>query len=287
MCYNEIEVRNLTVQIEKLDHYGRGITRINDKICFVENALPKEIVEIKIIKETKKYFLATTTKIIKKSEDRTDIPCPYTNQCGGCNLAHLSFEKENEFKTEKVKEIMNKFAKLDSKIIKEIVYDKPYHYRNKITLHQKEKKIGLYQKETNNIIPITKCLLLNDKLNEELGNIKPKTKKDIILKIGNKTDEILSPTNKNNYIISISGTFQGGLFGASEHENLVQTHPAFHREKPGADDYNGDFGHHSHRLRTPLSEHFVDFQADRRIVGSFLIRQRKLLHLLQCGRLLP
>lgn len=205
MCYNEIEVRNLTVQIEKLDHYGRGITRINDKICFVENALPKEIVEIKIIKETKKYFLATTTKIIKKSEDRTDIPCPYTNQCGGCNLAHLSFEKENEFKTEKVKEIMNKFAKIDSKIIKEIVYDKPYHYRNKITLHTNGNKIGLYQKESNTITPITKCLLLNDKLNEELGNIKPKTKKDIILKIGNKTDEILSPTNKNNYIISYIG----------------------------------------------------------------------------------
>lgn len=195
----------MTVQIEKLDHYGRGITRINDKICFVENALPKEIVEIKITKETKKYFLATTTKIIKKSKDRTDIPCPYTNQCGGCNLAHLSFEKENEFKTEKVKEIMNKFAKLDSKIIKEIVYDKPYHYRNKITLHQKEKKIGLYQKETNNIIPITKCFLLPDKLNKELSNIKPNNKKDIILKLGNKTNEILSPTTKKKHIISYIG----------------------------------------------------------------------------------
>ena len=51
MCYNEIEVNILTVQIEKLDHYGRGITRINGKICFVENALPKETVEIEIIKE--------------------------------------------------------------------------------------------------------------------------------------------------------------------------------------------------------------------------------------------
>ena len=48
----------LQVKIEKLDHYGRGITRINDKICFVENALPKETVEIEVIKESNNYFLA-------------------------------------------------------------------------------------------------------------------------------------------------------------------------------------------------------------------------------------
>lgn len=205
MCYNEIEVRTLTVQIEKLDHYGRGITKINDKICFVENALPEEIVEIKIIKETKKYFVATTKKIIKKSKDRVISPCPYENICGGCNLAHLSFEKEQEFKQEKVKEIIKKFAKIENEVIKDIVYDEPYHYRNKITLHTEGSKIGLYQKESNTIIPITKCLLLNDKLNEVLVNIKQKNNKDIILKVGNKTEEILSPENNKNYIISYIG----------------------------------------------------------------------------------
>lgn len=205
MCYNEIEVRLLTVQIEKLDHYGRGVTKIENKICFVENALPKEIVEINITKETKKYFLAEATKIIKESPDRITPVCPYYNSCGGCNLDHVSFAKENEFKEEKVKEIMNKFAKVEKEVIKDIVYDEPYHYRNKITLHTDGNKIGLYQKESNTIIPITKCLLLNDKLNEILKSIKPNNKKDIILKIGNKTDEILSPTAKKNYITSYIG----------------------------------------------------------------------------------
>lgn len=205
MCYNEIEVNILTVQIEKLDHYGRGITRINGKICFVENALPKETVEIEIIKETKKYFLATPKKIIKESKDRVLSPCPYESICGGCNLAHLSFTKEQKFKEEKVKEVIEKFAKIPSDKIKPIIYDNPYHYRNKITLHTDGNNIGLYQKQTNNIIPITECLLLNDKLNKVLINVNPTKKKDIILKIGNKTDEILSPTNKKDYIISYIG----------------------------------------------------------------------------------
>ena len=32
----------MIVDILKIDDFGRGITYINDKICFVENALPKK-----------------------------------------------------------------------------------------------------------------------------------------------------------------------------------------------------------------------------------------------------
>ena len=54
----------MNVKIEKLDHFGRGITEIFGKICFVENALPGEIVNIKVVKETKKYFLAEVVDFI-------------------------------------------------------------------------------------------------------------------------------------------------------------------------------------------------------------------------------
>ena len=42
------------IEITSLDHNGRGIGRLNNKIVFVENALPKEIVDITILKEKKK-----------------------------------------------------------------------------------------------------------------------------------------------------------------------------------------------------------------------------------------
>lgn len=195
----------MKVEIEKLDHYGRGITKINDKICFVENALPEEFVEIEIIKETKKYILATTTKIIKQSKDRITPSCTYSDVCGGCHLAHLSFEKENEFKEQKVTEILEKFAKIKDITIKNIIYDKPYHYRNKITLHQKENKIGLYAQKTNTIIPIKNCLLVTEKLNDEIKKVLPSKEENIILRIGNKTGEILNQNSKKETIISYIG----------------------------------------------------------------------------------
>ena len=195
----------MKVEITKLDHYGRGVSRLNNKIVFIENALPHEIVEIEIIKEHKKYIEAKTTKIIKPSEDRITPPCPYYEKCGGCNLEHISFLKENEFKEEKVKEIIEKFAKTNKNIVKDIVYDEPYHYRNKVTLHQINNKLGFYEKKTNNIIPIKECLLLNKELNKYLKNIKSKNN-EIILKIGNKTNEILDSTKNIKNIISYIGS---------------------------------------------------------------------------------
>lgn len=196
----------MKVKIEKLDHFGRGITRINNKICFVENTLPEELVDIEITKETKKFYLARSKKILIKSPDRIDIICPYINFCGGCHLAHLSFSKENAFKKQKVTEIMQKFANIENYKIKDIIAGSPYNYRNKITLHQKNQEIGLYQKETNKIIPISYCYLIDDKLNQELKELVPTTNNEITLKLGNKTNEILNSNKpKQNQIISYIG----------------------------------------------------------------------------------
>ena len=54
-------------KVLNLDHQARGIIKPDGKITFVKNALPGEIIEYKIIKETKKYNLGQLTNIIQKS----------------------------------------------------------------------------------------------------------------------------------------------------------------------------------------------------------------------------
>ena len=44
------------VNIEKLDHYARGIAKVDGKTIFVENALPDEKVIAKIVNEKKKLI---------------------------------------------------------------------------------------------------------------------------------------------------------------------------------------------------------------------------------------
>ena len=184
----------MNVKIEKLDHFGRGITEIDNKICFVENALPNEIVKINIIKETKKYYVAEVVDFIEKSPNRIIEKCPYyCIFCGGCDLEHLSFKKENEFKRRKVQELLVKFAKINPTKVKETVFSDEYYYRNKVTFHGKDKQLGYYQKGSNSLIKIDKCYLLNPRINSILKELNSTENNitEVIIRTSNNQEEIM------------------------------------------------------------------------------------------------
>lgn len=183
----------MRVEVIKLDNFGRGIAYVNDKICFIENALPNEVVEIEIINETKKYLEAKVTNIIEKSPFRIEVECPYSDICGGCNLNHICYNEENKFKTSKVKSIVSKFGEIDSNLVDTITYGDRDNYRNKIVLHGKDNELGLYKKDTHDIIPISSCLISNPKINEiiKLLNRFNKNIKEVTIKTSNDNSKVM------------------------------------------------------------------------------------------------
>ena len=55
------------VTIIDYDHQGRGMARINDKICFIPNTMIDEIVKVNITKEKKNFMEAEAIDDIKKN----------------------------------------------------------------------------------------------------------------------------------------------------------------------------------------------------------------------------
>ncbi len=149
--------------IEKLDHQGRGIIRENGIVIFVENALPKEKVEIQITKEKKNLKEAKVLNYHKQSCDRITPRCPYYKECGGCHVMHMPYKKQLEWKREKVKEIMMKFVSSNFPI-QEIVASEEWNYRNKATF-QVRKEIGYFEYKSNLIVPIEHCDIVDLKIN--------------------------------------------------------------------------------------------------------------------------
>lgn len=172
--YNRVGDKMETL-IEKLDHQGRGITHIDGKITFVENTLPDEIVDIEIMKSQKKINEAIVKKYIKKSPKRIESICPYYNECGGCDLLHLPYNDQLEYKQNKITEIMERYAEVSKEKIKPILSSpKNINYRNKVTL-KSNGKLGYYKRRTNDIVNIEYCYLVNEELNKkikELNNFK-------------------------------------------------------------------------------------------------------------------
>jgi len=159
------------VDIEKMDHQGRGIAFVNGVITFITDALPLEKVEIQITKHSKKYNEARLVKIIKESPKRIIPACPYYSVCGGCNMMHLSYSDELEYKENKIREIINRFTNIDINKIKKIIPNSEFNYRNKATFQVKE-TIGYYKDKSYEIIAVDKCLIVDDKINEILKEIK-------------------------------------------------------------------------------------------------------------------
>ena len=182
----------MEVKIEKLDNFGRGITYINDKICFVEGALEGEVVDIDITVDKKKYQEANVINYLKVSDKRVKEDCPFSKVCGGCNLNHMSYSDENDFKKNKIKQLVEKYTSVDSCLVSDIVYDSRSNYRNKIVLHG-NKNIGLYKKSSNDIVCIDKCILVDDKINSiiEILNRVNKSIKEATIKISNDSKEIM------------------------------------------------------------------------------------------------
>ena len=199
----------MEVKIEKLDNLGRGITYINNKICFIKNSLPNEIVDIEIIKDKSKYLEGKILKYIEKSPLRIEEECPYSSICGGCILNHLCYNDENKFKTNKIKDIMKKYADINSDLIENIVYNDRNYYRNKVVLHGNDNSLGLYKEGTNEIIPIKECLLLNPKINEIIT---------LLNNINNGIEEVTIKTSNDNSKVMVS--IIGNIKSTSELLNI-------------------------------------------------------------------
>lgn len=182
----------MEVKIEKLDNFGRGITYINDKICFVDGALEGEVVDIDIIVDKKKYQEAKVVNYLKVSDKRVKEDCPFSKVCGGCNLNHMSYSDENDFKKNKIKQLVEKYTSVDSSLVSDIVYDSRSNYRNKIVLHG-NKNIGLYKKSSNDIVSVDECILVDDKINSiiKILNRINKSIKEATIKVSNDSNEIM------------------------------------------------------------------------------------------------
>ncbi len=181
---------NKSYKIEKLDHFGRGIINIDGKTIFVENAYIGDEVCVEIIKQKKNFSIARVKEYVKYSDLRKKDYCKYS--CGGCDILELLYKEQLKFKEDKVQDILKRYLKEDIKVNK-IIYDKDLNYRNKITLHVKNNKIGLYKKESNEIVEISNCSLVDDKINKLIDRLRL-----FISKNPNNISEIIIKTTYYN-----------------------------------------------------------------------------------------
>ncbi len=195
------------------DHHGRGMAKINDKIVFIPNTMIGEKVKIKITKNKKNYMEGKVIEYIEENKNRVKNLCPYYEKCGGCDILHIPYNEQLLYKENKIKNIVSRYLKDDIHINNIVKSDKQFNYRNKVTLHTNNNKIGYYEKNSNNIIPINNCLLLNPTLNNYIKTI-DKTNEELVLRtngidiLDDNNSSIIKNIGKYKYLVSLKSFFQ-------------------------------------------------------------------------------
>ena len=168
----------LELFIEDMGVDGAGIGKLNGMALFVKDAVIGDTVRVKVMKMKKNYGYARLLEVLSPSPWRVEPRCALHRPCGGCQLQALSYEKQLEFKENKVKSSLARiggFEDVDARMEPIIGMEKPFHYRNKAQFpigRDKEGRIvtGFYASRSHTIIPNRSCCL-GDKINERILDI--------------------------------------------------------------------------------------------------------------------
>ncbi|WP_432667177.1 23S rRNA (uracil(1939)-C(5))-methyltransferase RlmD [Wukongibacter baidiensis] len=155
-----------------MDEEGKGIIEINGKRVSVPYLIEGERAVVDLIKK-RNYTTAKVHQIETKSKDRVESKCKHFYQCGGCQLQHMTYEAQSNYKEKLVEGLMGRYGKVN----KIITMDQPYDYRNKIhsTLSQgKNREIisGIYEQYSHRVIPIDRCIIQDPRADEIIKSIR-------------------------------------------------------------------------------------------------------------------
>ena len=158
------KAQHYEIEIIDMGEGGEGIGKIQDFTVFVPKVLLGDRVEVCLTKVKKNYGFGKMVKMITPSPYRTVEGCEKETACGGCQFQHLAYEKQLEWKRQKVENCLKRIGKLeDVTVQKTLGMETPYHYRNKaqypIRMVEGKIEIGFFAAKSRRIVPVSKCCI--------------------------------------------------------------------------------------------------------------------------------
>lgn len=112
---------------------GKAICRVDDRVVFVNGAVPGDIVDIQVTKKRSSYYEGDAIAFHKYSDIRVKPFCKHFGVCGGCKWQNMPYEKQLEFKANEVLNNLKRIGKVELPEQMPILASaKNQKYRNKL-----------------------------------------------------------------------------------------------------------------------------------------------------------
>jgi len=159
---------------------GFGVVKIDGFCVFVKGLLLEEKARIKLVSLKKTYGYGIIEELLEVSKHRVEEKCRIASICGGCQLQHMSYEAQLQFKQNQMESLFERNG-FDIVINPILAAKEEWRYRNKVQVPFGEDKdghltYGFYRSHSNEIIPFEDCLVQSKTSNELLMEIQKQLK---------------------------------------------------------------------------------------------------------------
>ena len=168
--------QRIPLKIKRMGINGEGIGFYKKTLVFVPGALKGEEVFCQVVSVKRNFVQAKLLKINKPSKFSVEPACSIYEDCGGCQLMHLRYDKQLEFNTALLGQALKKFkpANFESYDIRPTIgMEQPQHYRAKLQFQTRSfggsVKAGLFAEGSHRLINIDDCLV-QDELTQVIMN---------------------------------------------------------------------------------------------------------------------
>lgn len=149
----------IEVEIVDLSHEGAGVAKAEGLVFFVENALPGELIRMRVLKVNKKIGFGKVEEFLRTSDQRNENLDMAYLRTGIADLGHLNYPAQLDFKRKRIKDSLYKIAGVpDVEVPPTLGMEQPLGYRNKAQVPVRrvngQLETGFFRKNSHDLLPI-------------------------------------------------------------------------------------------------------------------------------------
>lgn len=160
----------MVFHIKELANGGKGLSHTEDgKVAFIKGALAGEEVEAVVTGGKRDYVEADTTRVVSPSVHRVEPKCPEYDNCGGCDLMHLSYAEQVRAKAAWVDRAMHRVQGMPP--AKTLASAREFGWRNRVSFQVRRGGVGFFKRTSNEVVRLGACPIAYKSISDQLPGL--------------------------------------------------------------------------------------------------------------------
>lgn len=136
--------RRTDVHVRGVAAGGSGVADLDDgRVVFVPRTAPGDHARIVLTKARPRWALGVLEELIEPSADRVEPGCPHYDVCGGCQLLHLPYEHQVEWKQRFIEDGLTRIGRVtDLPSVEVVPAEAATRYRSRVSFTLRRLRSG-------------------------------------------------------------------------------------------------------------------------------------------------